>query len=61
MTSKLQLYDVASDMIEQMGPVGFIDELLKSMSSDELFENLKHIDRHCFENHYSERFGLKKS
>ena len=60
MISKLQLYDIASDMVEQMGPVAFLDELFQSMSSDELFENLKHIDRHCFENHYSEHFELRK-
>ena len=61
MISKVQLHDIASDMVEQMGPVAFLDELFQSMSSDELFENLRYIDRYCFENHYSERFGLKKS
>ena len=61
MISKLQLHDIASDMVEQMGPVEFLNELFQSMSSDELFENLRYIDRYCFENHYSERFGLKKS
>jgi len=61
MTSKLQLYDIVSDMVEQMGTTSFLDEVFKSMSTDELFDILKHIDRHCFENHYSERFGLKKS
>ena len=60
MTSKLQLYDIVSDMVEQMGTTSFLDEVFKSMSTDELFDILKHIDRHCFENHYSEHFELRK-
>jgi hypothetical protein len=50
--SKNQLCDIAVDMADHMGNSEFLYELILGMSRDELFENLKHIDRNYYGNHY---------
>lgn len=41
---KNQLMDIAENMIEQMGEVNLLDELLLAMDVDELRANLEYID-----------------
>jgi hypothetical protein len=50
--SKNQLFDIAVDMADHMGNSEFLYELIRGMSRDELFGNLKHIDRYHYGNHY---------
>ena len=48
-----ELFDVLNDMIEQVGTDGILDEMTQSMSTDELRENVEHLDQHLFANHYT--------
>ena len=48
-----ELFDVLNDMIEQVGTDGILDEMTQSMSTDELRENVEHLDQHLFDNHYT--------
>lgn len=51
---KNQGANIIAQMIEQAGVTMILEELIAGMSSDELTENIKHLDRHLFANHYSE-------
>ena len=41
-----ELFDVLNDMIEQVGVECVLDEMTQSMSTDELRENVEHLDQH---------------
>ena len=51
---KNQGYNIVMDMLEQVGAVELLDEIIQSLSSDELSEIIDHLDGHLFERHYSE-------
>jgi len=46
------LFNIVEDMIEQIGAEKFLEHTLHGMSTDELYDIVKHIDQHVFENHY---------
>lgn len=50
--SRNELWAISEEMVEQMGAVAFLNEVMQSMSTDELRDTVKHVDRHCFGNHY---------
>ena len=50
--SRNELWAISEEMVEQMGVVAFLNEVMQSMSTDELRNTVKHVDRHCFGNHY---------
>ena len=50
--SSIELYEIAEQMVEQMGVAAFLHEVVTGMSRDEFEDTLKHVDRHCFSNHY---------
>ena len=51
---KDQGVNIIAQMVEQVGVEAILEELIQGMSSDELTENVKHLDRHLFTNHFSE-------
>ena len=51
---KDQGVNILAQMVEQVGIEVILEELIQGMSSDELTENIKHLDRHLFANHFSE-------
>ncbi len=51
---KNQGYNIVMDMLEQVGAVELLDEVIQSLNSDELSEIIDHLDSHVFERHYSE-------
>tara|TARA_R110000803_G_C11809305_1_gene300439 strand:- start:333 stop:533 length:201 start_codon:yes stop_codon:yes gene_type:complete len=51
---KDQGVNIITQMVEQVGIELILEELIQGMSSDELTENVKHLDRHLFANHFSE-------
>ena len=51
---KDQGVNIITQMVEQVGIELILEELIQGMSSDELTENVKHLDRHLFTNHFSE-------
>ena len=54
--SNTELYDVLEEMVEQRTSVTTIlEEIIQSMSTDELEKTVKHIDQHLFENHFLTR------
>jgi len=50
--SRNELYEVVEEMIDHMGVQAFTEEVMHSMSTDELTETVKHIDQHHFANHF---------
>jgi hypothetical protein len=50
---KNQGTNIILDMLEQVGAVELLEEIVQSLSSDELSEIVDHIDAHLFERHYS--------
>jgi hypothetical protein len=42
------------DMLEGVGAVELLDEIIQGMSSDELSETVEHLDSHLFDGHYRE-------
>lgn len=52
--NKRQGYNIAMDMLEQVGAVELLDEVIQSLNSDELSEMIDHLDSHLFDSHYSE-------
>ena len=50
-----ELFDILNEMIEHVGVESILDELTQAMSTDELRENVKHLDQHLFENHFLTR------
>lgn len=53
--SRNELFDVLNEMIEHVGVEEILDELTQAMSTDELKENVEHLDQHLFENHFLTR------
>jgi len=53
--NKHELTDVLLEMVEQIGVASILEELVTAMSTDELSENVKHLDQHLFENHFLTR------
>ena len=55
MMSKGELNDILVEMVEHAGVDLILEELVAGMSTDELKENVEHLDRHLFENHFLTR------
>ncbi len=55
--NKTELTDVLLEMVEQVGVASILEELVTAMSTDELEENVKHLDQHLFSNHFLTREG----
>jgi len=53
--NKHELTDVLLEMVEHASVELILEELVTAMSSDELKENVKHLDQHLFENHFLTR------
>ena len=53
--NKHELTDVLLEMVEHAGVELILEELVTAMSTDELGENVKHLDQHLFENHFLTR------
>ena len=53
--SKAELYDVLEEMVEHTSVTTILEEIIQSMSSDELEEIVKHVDQHLFANHFLTR------
>lgn len=49
---KNQGYNIIMDMLEGVGAVELLDEIVQGMSSDELSETVEHLDSHLFDGHY---------
>jgi hypothetical protein len=52
--NKNQGYNIIMDMLEGVGAVELLDEIIQGMSSDELSETVEHLDSHLFDGHYRE-------
>ena len=50
--NRAELFYVLTEMVEQAGVSNILDEVIASMSTDELQETIKHLDQHLFANHY---------
>ena len=50
-----ELFDLLNEMIEHVGVECILDELTQAMSTDELEENVKHLDQYLFANHFLTR------
>ena len=57
MMSKAELYDVLEEMVEHTSVTTILEEIIHSMSTDELKETVKHVDQHLFANHFLTREG----
>jgi len=55
MMSKTELHNILFEMVEHVDVGVILDELIAGMSIDELRENVEHLDRHLFENHFLTR------
>lgn len=53
--SKGELNDILVEMVEHAGVDLILEELVAGMSIDELKENVEHLVRHLFENHFLTR------
>ena len=51
--NRAELFYVLTEMVEQAGVSNILDEVIASMSTDELQDTVKHLDRHLFANHYT--------
>ena len=52
--TKNQGTNIVFDMLEQVGAVELLEEIIQGMSSDELNEVIEYLDGYLFNNHYSE-------
>lgn len=52
--NKNQGYNIVMNMLEQVGAVELLEEVIRSLNSDELSELIDHLDSYLFEKHYSE-------
>jgi len=57
--SNTELHNVLSEMIEHTSVMTIFEEMVTSMSTDELEENVKHLDQHLFANHFLTREDWK--
>ena len=55
--SNTELYNVLSEMIEHTSVTTILEEIIQSMSTDELEKTVKHVDQHLFANHFLTREG----
>jgi hypothetical protein len=55
--NKNQGTNIVFDMLEQVGAVELLEEIIQGMSSDKLNETVKHLDTHLFDNHYNEKLN----
>ena len=53
--SNTELHNILSEMIEHTSVMTIFEEMVTSMSTDELEENVKHLDQHLFANHFLTR------
>ena len=53
--SNTELHNVLSEMIEHTSVMTIFEEMVTSMSTDELEENVKHLDQYLFANHFLTR------
>ena len=53
--SNIELYDVLEEMVEHTSVTTILEEIIKSMSNDELEKTVKHVDQHLFSNHFLTR------
>lgn len=51
--NKNQGTNIMMDMLEQVGAVELLNEMISQMSSDELSEVVGGLDQYVFDNHYS--------
>jgi len=52
--NKNQGYNIIMDMLEGVGAVELLNEIVQGMSSDELSETVEHLDSYLFDGHYRE-------
>ena len=52
---KYELTEILHEMVEHVGVDLILEELVYAMSTDELQENIQHLDQHLFENHFLTR------
>ena len=57
MMSKAELHNVLVEMVEHTSVTTILEETIQSMSTDELEENVKHLDQYLFANHFLTREG----
>ena len=50
--NQAELFFILTQMVEHAGVDLILDEIIASMSIDELQETIEHLDRHLFENHF---------
>ena len=50
-----ELFFILTQMVEHAGVDLILDEIIASMSTDELQETIKHLDQHLFANHFLTR------
>ena len=50
-----ELHNVLAEMIEHTSVMTIFEEMVTSMSTDELEENVKHLDQYLFANHFLTR------
>lgn len=55
---KVDLYEIAQQMIYRMGPNEFLEEMMRAQSSNEFELNLRHIDRNNDLDLFNEREEL---
>lgn len=55
---KVDLYEIAQQMIYRMGPNDFLEEMMRAQSSNEFELNLRHIDRNNDLDLFNEREEL---
>lgn len=55
---KVDLYEIAQQMIYRMGPDEFLEEMMRAQSSNEFELNLRHIDRNNDLDLFNEREEL---
>ena len=53
--NKGELFYILTEMVEHAGISNILDEVIASMSTDELQETIKHLDQHLFANHFLTR------
>ncbi len=53
--NKAELFYILTEMVEHVGTSDILDEIIASMSTDELQETIKHLDQHLFANHFLTR------
>ena len=55
--SNTELHNILEEMVEHTSVTTILEEIIQSVSSDELEEIVKHVDQHLFANHFLTREG----